>query len=190
MKETNINKNLLAERKKLVEETLGIAIDSEIVSITDTHLTTRRANGTIRIRSVNLKPTRTQAHEADAANINAIVKKYHATGELPQNMQWKAMDLSAVPDYQTMLQTVIHAENAFNALPSQIRKRFDNDPQQLLNFVNDPKNTAEAVKLGLRQEIPLSDTQKIVNSVTDLNKNLSQTIKKTGPTKNKNDDLD
>jgi Chlamydia-phage Chp2 scaffold (Chlamy_scaf). len=51
-------------------------------------------------------------------------------------------------DYQTSLDTIMTAQAAFNDLPSKLRKRFDNDPSQLLSFLQNPQNRDEAIELG------------------------------------------
>ena len=37
----------------------------------------------------------------------------------------------------------------FEALPSVLRKRFDNDPAKFLDFVQDSNNSKELVEMGL-----------------------------------------
>jgi hypothetical protein len=58
-------------------------------------------------------------------------------------------DFTGIGSYQDALNRVISADAAFMDLPSAIRARFGNDPQQLLNFVQDDANYDEAVKIGL-----------------------------------------
>jgi len=53
--------------------------------------------------------------------------------------------------FQDMLNTLVDAKNDFRALPARIKGRFGNDPYQLLRFLEDPSNEAEAIKLGLRE---------------------------------------
>jgi phage internal scaffolding protein len=55
-------------------------------------------------------------------------------------------------DYQEYMQTVASANSMFEELPSALRKRFKNDPAQLLSFVHDDKNVDEAHKLGLLRD--------------------------------------
>lgn len=61
-------------------------------------------------------------------------------------------DFSSVEDYQAAVNSVMQAQDQFMALPAQIRKRFDNDPAQLIAFMNDPGNASEAIELGLIEE--------------------------------------
>ena len=41
------------------------------------------------------------------------------------------------------------AEEAFNAMPADVRDRFQNDPGRFLEFANDASNYDEALKMGL-----------------------------------------
>lgn len=112
-----------------------------------------RKNGTLRIAtSFKDRKTKTQQHMKEQCDINHIMKKYRN-----QDMAVAALgrgpgtygDFSNIVDYDTALNTVIQAENAFNSLDALVRARFKNDPQQLLEFIQDDKNYEEAIKLGL-----------------------------------------
>lgn len=84
-------------------------------------------------------------------DLNDIMRRYAAgLAPLPTGSR-KPMygDFSAVPDYQGALQIVIDAQTRFSALPSELRKRFGNDPAQLVGFLEDEAHRDEAVRLGL-----------------------------------------
>lgn len=106
----------------------------------------------IKVRTYNYEPSKTQQHFKDEHDINNIMKKYLKQGisynQLP-NPSGIYGDFSNVKDYQNSLQTIIDADQAFLTIPSIVRKKFDNDPQKLFEFLNDKKNYDEAVKLGL-----------------------------------------
>jgi len=95
--------------------------------------------------------TLTQQHCIAECDINNILKRYQNTGSLPylikQNPQYG--DFSSISDYQTSLNTVLHAQAQFNALSSEVRDRFHNDPEKFLSFCNNPDNADEMVRLGL-----------------------------------------
>lgn len=104
-------------------------------------------------------------------DINNILKRYRATGlmrQLPGQPRYG--DFSDIPDYQDALNTVIRAEEAFGRLPSDLRTRFDNDPQKFLDFVHDPANQEELYELGLAQRPVPSDTDRIVDAVSSIAK--------------------
>lgn len=102
-------------------------------------------------------PTRAQQQFAEECDINTIVRRFGVTGELPQSRQIPMNgDFTEVVDYQTALHKLMEADAAFMELPSDVRKRFDNDPGKLVDFVSDPANKEEVRKLGLgRPETPL-----------------------------------
>lgn len=112
-----------------------------------------RKNGSLKISSLNTDPSLTQQQFKDECDINNIIKTYSQTGALPVSKKVGAfLDVSNVTDYQTSLQTVYEAQRAFDALPSKIRTRFENDPNQLLAFIEDDKNHDEALSLGLLEK--------------------------------------
>lgn len=91
-----------------------------------------------------------QADEQNA-NIHFILERYQKTGALTamikENPQYG--DFTQVPTYQESLNIVLKANEQFNNLDAKIRARFANDPTQFLNFVHDPNNKEELIKMGL-----------------------------------------
>jgi len=77
--------------------------------------------------------------------------KYKATGLIDHVNTFRGSygDFTSVQDYQLSLNQVMAAQESFEALPSHIRARFQNNPGALLAFLEDPTNQEEAVKLGL-----------------------------------------
>jgi phage internal scaffolding protein len=93
--------------------------------------------------------TRTQQHHKDECDINEILRRFGKTGTMPvTSLNALYGDFDTV-DYHTALNQIIASEREFDTLPSNIRKRFDNDPANLVYFMQDKKNHAEAVELGL-----------------------------------------
>lgn len=100
--------------------------------------------------TVNKEPSLTQQSDANDADINVIMAKYGRTGQLPAvNMLALDGDFSDVGDFSDAQQRIIAAREAFQAVPATVRKRFDNNPQQMIDFLRDPANKDEAIKLGL-----------------------------------------
>lgn len=112
---------------------------------------TMRPNGTKRVQIMNEEPSKTQQQFKDECDINNIVRKYKATGQLTHlsSKQGVYADVSEITDLQESLQKVQQASDAFNTLPAELRRRFGNNPQQLLEFLQDPRNFEEGVKLGI-----------------------------------------
>lgn len=107
-------------------------------------------------------PTLTQQQFAEESDINYIAERFGLTGELPQVLELpKYGDFTGIFDFQTAQNSVIHAQKQFMTLPAKMRQRFNDDPQKLLAFLEDPANRDEAIFLGLvnkPQEAPQSPT--------------------------------
>lgn len=94
--------------------------------------------------------SKTQQNFRDTVNVNTIMKKAHKTGVLPVLGDIPHFaDYSNVTDYQDSLNKVMAIDVLFAELPSGVRTKFGNDPDAILKFLNDPKNDAEARKIGL-----------------------------------------
>lgn len=84
-------------------------------------------------------------------DINTIMARYMKTGLLEHVRADVAQYLDVTgADYQDAQNLVAGAKSMFHSLPSHIRSKFENDPAQLLAFMENPANAAEAVKLGLQ----------------------------------------
>lgn len=104
------------------------------------------------IKTVNELPSKTKQSFRDMVNTNKIIQKYRQTGIINHITSKDGVygDFSEMKDFSGALNTVIKAKQQFEGLPSEVRNRFGNDPQQLILFLQDPKNIDESVKLGLR----------------------------------------
>lgn len=86
----------------------------------------------------------------EECDINNIMRKYQKTGALT----WLAKheptfgDFTGF-DFMEAQMIVAKAKEMFADLPSSVRERFAHDPAKFLEFMEDPANVDEAVKLGL-----------------------------------------
>lgn len=86
----------------------------------------------------------------EESDINTIVRRFGLTGQLPSEVRAPQYgDFTEVTDYQTALNAVIAANDAFAQMPADVRARFDNDPGKFVDFCSDEANREEAKKLGL-----------------------------------------
>lgn len=105
-----------------------------------------------------------QQHMKDECDINVIVERFGITGQLPvKAIEPSYGDFSGVSDYHTALNKIKAAEAEFMALPGKLRAKFDNDPNALLNFLENEANRDEAIQLGLIDGEPVA--QPIVSDV-------------------------
>lgn len=95
--------------------------------------------------------SRTKQSFRDETDINRIMAQWKRTGQIEHlaKSEPRYGDFNNSVDYQTAVNQVLEADEAFMALPAEIRDRFQNAPGQLLDFVGDPANQDEAVALGL-----------------------------------------
>lgn len=87
----------------------------------------------------------------DECDINKIMARFQKTGALDHYARHAPQygDTTGV-DYLDALNVVANANTMFEELPSSVRERFENDPAQFLDFVQDSKNSDEMVELGLK----------------------------------------
>lgn len=114
-----------------------------------------------KIRSAYQKRTRVPTHFEEGSqtqqcfknecDINRILDKYQKTGLVTHLSDHSGAygDYSGDLDYQTSLNFVMSAQQAFNDLPSSIRRRFENDPGKFLDFVENPENSEALIEMGL-----------------------------------------
>ena len=98
-------------------------------------------------------PSLTQQSEKDSTDINLIVKRYCECGICPscEIRQPLSEDMLSIQSdtFQDVMQRQAQLTNAFNELPAHVRKKFDYNPLNMLEFVENPNNKEECVKLGL-----------------------------------------
>lgn len=100
----------------------------------------------------------TKQADAKDADINEIVRRFNITGQLPQNIRMPTYgDFTDIPTFQEAQNAIRLAQEAFDAMPAEIRSRFHNDPAEFVDFCSDENNRAEAIKLGLVPAQPASE---------------------------------
>lgn len=90
-----------------------------------------------------------QSHKA-ACDVNNIMSKFQKTGVI-DHLRKHGGQYADVPstDFREAMEVITTAESMFAELPSQARKRFNNDPAEFLEFVQDPENQNDLHVLGL-----------------------------------------
>lgn len=102
-------------------------------------------------------PSLTRQEFADECDINVIMATYERSGALPpiNSAVAQYVDLTAIPaDYQTALDLLKEAETAFMSLPATVRREFENDPRQFVEFASDPENLPQMRTWGLAPPLP------------------------------------
>lgn len=97
------------------------------------------------------EPTMAQQHFKDECDINNILKKYTVTGILPSIGPGQYLDCTDAGDYLSAIQTINQVDEFFSSLPAELRKQFNNDPAELLDFVSNDENIEKGIQMGLYQ---------------------------------------
>lgn len=99
------------------------------------------------------EPTMTVQSEKDNCDINVIMNRYATCGTpLPvrqDGLQPVYADVSDLGDYMENFNKCKQAEDMFNKLPSALRKELDNNPANLLPFIQDDANKERCYEYGL-----------------------------------------
>lgn len=105
---------------------------------------------TLESAQYNTEKSMTQQEFAEETDINYIAERYGLNGTIPQVLELPRYgDFTGLFDYQSAQNAVIEGKRQFMTLPAKVRARFQNDPQQLLTFLEDPENREEAIAIGL-----------------------------------------
>ena len=84
------------------------------------------------------------------SDINTILRNFGVTGKLPMTSRLPTYgDFTGIFDFQSAVNAVNDAQDAFDTLDADLRYRFHNDPQEFVSFCSDEANRLEAEKLGL-----------------------------------------
>lgn len=99
-------------------------------------------------------PSRTRQEFAEECDINTIMARYDATGVISHVDQREPvyMDFTEIPDdLQGVLAQLSAGTEAFMTLPAAVRKEFDNDPHQFLQFAANPEHLERMREWGLAE---------------------------------------
>lgn len=101
------------------------------------------------------EPTRTQQHERDETNINYIVQRFTQTGLLPEARVLPTYGdfTTQATDYQSALELVRQAEEAFASLPGQVRAHFHHDPVEFVQFMDNNPDPQVLLDLGIADRV-------------------------------------
>lgn len=93
----------------------------------------------------------TQEHFREETEILNIIRRHDRNGVIDHINKGTAIygDFSEITDYRDMIHKLREADSAFAQVPSDIRKRFENDPARFFNFVTDSNNHKELADMGL-----------------------------------------
>ena len=112
-----------------------------------------------------LAPCIVEQHHSDDTLIQNILKRYDKTGVFYHVNQAQAtyQDNTEFNEYADMYNKVEAAKANFLKIPAEIRAKFNNDPGQFLEFVNNDQNIEEMYEMGLMPR-PLEEPEPVVDT--------------------------
>lgn len=102
--------------------------------------------------------SRTRQSEKNDADINVIVSRFLKTGTVPTGVKApQSGDFTNVHDFKGAMNAVVAASEAFDALPSGVRKRFHNDPAEFYDFCTVRDKDGKLANLEEMRKLKLAD---------------------------------
>lgn len=104
----------------------------------------------VRVTAPNGKKSRTKQSFKKDCDVNNIMKKYVKTG-MVTHLSNKQPNYGYAPsiDFREAMEIVTSAKNGFDGLPSEVRRKFQNRPEEFLAFIENDDNRAEMIEMGL-----------------------------------------
>ena len=96
-------------------------------------------------------------------DINNIMRKFEKSGIVDHLSKYDGRygQFIGAPEYHEAMNQVAEAAEMFMEIPAKIRKRFNNDPAEFLEFVQNEDNRDELVSMGLaRAPTPAPEPEK------------------------------
>lgn len=86
----------------------------------------------------------------EEADINVLVRRFGITGQMPQGVVPPTYGVfEDVFDFKSAMDAIAVARESFDAMPGDVRAKFQNDPQKFVEFCSNKDNLPEMRKMGL-----------------------------------------
>ena len=103
-----------------------------------------------KIKTIECGEGLTEQSHKNECDINIILDHYTRTGFMKHAKQNEGLyDDFTSADFQRSMEVVANVKSLFEGLPSEVRKEFNQDPVNFLNYVQDPKNHESLAKRGI-----------------------------------------
>lgn len=104
---------------------------------------------------------RTQQNFKEECDINTLVERFGIGYKMPEGLVAPQYgDFSNIGSFHEALNQIAAARETFEALPANVRDRFQNDPGRFVDFAIDSKNAKELVDMGLAIKRPEAPEEK------------------------------
>lgn len=120
-----------------------------------------------RLQTVIEGKSMTQQEFKEECDVNNILKRYKQTGnlELLNRTNGKFLDVSDSGTYQEAMNIVVQAQQTFDQLPSDLRKKLANDPTRLLEIVEQAElGNEDATKFLIANKLGTERIKEVINA--------------------------
>lgn len=119
------------------------------------------------VTTINNEPSKTKSEFKEQCDVHRIMNQLKQGRAITHVARGQGMyqDVSEIPDLLQAYEKVSLAQDAFMTLPSELRKKLENDPTKLPSYLQDPKNNEEAIKYGLKEKLPQNDDKTTIQEV-------------------------
>lgn len=97
------------------------------------------------------EPSKTRQDMQEECDVNALMARYDKAGVWPNDnaAEPRYLDCSEVPDFRSAMDFMIEADKAFMSLPATVRREFDNNSADFVDYATDPANVGQMREWGL-----------------------------------------
>lgn len=93
------------------------------------------------------------------ADINVMMKRFGVTGHFPESPKTPMYgDFTHITDFKTALEAIQTAMDNFMEFPAELRQRFENNPQRMLEYM-EAGGSPEALRELMQAKPPLQPTE-------------------------------
>ncbi len=106
---------------------------------------------------------RTKQAPTQETDINYIMAKYVKTGTIEHFAKHGGeYGFASSIVFHEAMNVVAKADSMFAELPALVRRRFNEEPGEFLEFVQNPENQKEMIELGLAEKVRDVDVEPVV----------------------------
>jgi hypothetical protein len=120
----------------------------------------------------------TQQHFTEESQINNIIAYHDRTGIIKNVQKGIAQygDYSEINEYRESLDMIRAADENFAQLPSDIRRRFNNNAGEFFEFATNPQNEQSLIEMGLAKARPEEVGDNLANTAAPSTEPLNSEV--------------
>lgn len=119
-----------------------------------------------RVAISDWEPSMTKQSFQEMVNVNEIMRRFTGTGTITHlNTAAPNYGYHSGHDFRESLEIIQKANESFDALPAIMRRQFNDNPAEFLDFVSNPENAPKMAEMGLLSPEATEVLEKSKNAV-------------------------